>query len=109
MGLAAADPRFVFGSLGPFALQWLRRIGRGSAGRGLRGVVAGRVKAQGLVLVSHHFMSRAELESPLGRERSALCVFHVPVEGRLVPMCEVNATEVRDRFYESLRARDVTH
>ncbi len=105
VGLAAADPRFVLGGLGPFALHWLRRIGRGWAGRGLWDLVAGRVKTQGLVLVSHHFMSRDELESPLGRERSALCVFHVPVEGRLVPMCEVNATSVRDRYYEGLRAQ----
>ncbi|MBA3260838.1 MAG: radical SAM protein [Gemmatimonadales bacterium] len=104
LGLAAAEPRFVFGSLGPFALHWLRRIGHGRVGRALRDLVAGRVKTQGLVLVSHHFMSRVELESPLGRERSALCVFHVPVEGRLVPMCEVNATEVRDRYYERLGA-----
>jgi hypothetical protein len=43
-------------------------------------------------------MSRAELESLLAASAVPLCVFHVPVEGRLVPMCEVNATEVRDRF-----------
>jgi hypothetical protein len=50
-------------------------------------------------------MSRAELETPLGRERLALCVLHVPVDGRLIPRCEVSALGVRDRYYAGLRDR----
>ncbi len=56
------------------------------------------------VLVSHHFMSRAELESPLGAERVAHCVFHVPIGDRLVSMCEVNALGARERYYAEVDA-----
>jgi hypothetical protein len=50
-------------------------------------------------------MSRDELETPLGRERLAHCVFHVPVDGELVSMCEVNALGVRERYYAQLARR----
>jgi len=56
-------------------------------------------------LVAHHFMSPAELDTPRGRARLAACNFRVPVDGRMVPMCEMNAGGVRDRV--SARARSV--
>jgi hypothetical protein len=90
-GIARAAPGFVFGHLGPFARHWLRRVGAGSATRGLWQLATKRATATPLVVVSHHFMSREEIETPLGRERLAHCVFQVPVDGELVSMCEVNA------------------
>lgn len=63
-----------------------------------------RARVNGLLLVSHHFMSDGEVDSALGRERLASCVFHVPVNGELVSMCEVNTTGIRDAYYEDLRA-----
>jgi uncharacterized radical SAM superfamily Fe-S cluster-containing enzyme len=68
-------------------------------------LATGRARVTPLVLVSHHFMSRAELETPLGQERLAHCVFHVPVDGELVSMCEVNALGVRERYYAQLARR----
>ena len=38
-------------------------------------------------------------------ERAALCIFQVPVDGRLVSMCEVNALGIRDGYYDRLRRR----
>jgi hypothetical protein len=105
LGIAAAAPRFVLGNLAPFAAHWLRRVGGGRAGRGLWRLATGRATATPLVLVSHHFMSREELESPLGRERLAHCVFQVPVDGELLSMCEVNALGVRERYYAQLARR----
>jgi hypothetical protein len=35
----------------------------------------------------------------LGQERLANCAFRVPVNGRLEPMCAVNALGLRDDFY----------
>lgn len=61
-----------------------------------------RARLRSLVIVSHHFMSRAEVDTPRGRERLDLCVFHVPVHGRLVPMCEVNTMGVREAYYAEL-------
>jgi hypothetical protein len=102
VGLALAEPRFVLGNLLPYARHWLRRAGGGRALRGAWGLARGRVTATPLVLVSHHFMSREELETPLGRERLAHCVFPVPVDGELVSMCEVNALGIRERYYAQL-------
>lgn len=102
-GLLVAEPRFVAGNVGPYALHWLRRFDPVRPFRLLGRLLAGRARLHGFVFVSHHFMSRDEIETPLGQERLALCVFHVPVDGRLVPMCEVNALGVRDRYYAGLR------
>jgi len=79
--------------LGPIA----RLLGDALRGR--------RVAVRPLLLVVHKFMSAEELRTPLGRERLAACTFKVPVEGELVSMCEVNATDIRER----LNARLVPH
>lgn len=56
-----------------------------------------------LAVVVHKFMSPEELATPLGQERLQSCVFHLPVKGRMVPMCEVNATELRLELNRALR------
>lgn len=101
-GVTRAAPRFVLGNLVPYAAHWLRRVGRGNAARGAWRLATKRATARTLVLVSHHFMSREEIETPLGRERLAHCVFQVPVDGELVSMCEVNALGIRERYYARL-------
>jgi molybdenum cofactor biosynthesis enzyme MoaA len=53
------------------------------------------VRVRPWVLVVHGFMNPEELSTPLGRERLEACVFRVPVGGRMVSMCELNATELR--------------
>jgi hypothetical protein len=105
VGLAAAAPGFVLDGVLPYAAHWLRRVGGGRAARGLWRLATRRATATPLVLVSHHFMSREELETPLGRERLAHCVFHVPIDGELVSMCEVNALGIRERYYAQLARR----
>lgn len=101
-GMACRAPWFVLRHAVPYAMHWLRRLDPASPWRALGGLFSGRLRTAGLLFVSHHFMSRSQLESPLGRERVAQCVFHVPVNGRLVSMCEVNATGVREEVYATL-------
>lgn len=48
-----------------------------------------------LAMMVHGFMDAVELATPLGQERLAACVFKLPVGGRVVSMCEMNATELR--------------
>lgn len=60
-------------------------------------------------IVSHHFMSASEIETPLGQERLAACAFRVPVGGRLEPMCAVNALGIRERYYAGGRPEIVRH
>jgi hypothetical protein len=102
-GVVLHAPGFVARNLLPYARHWLRRLDHERPLRAARDIAAGRLQLHGLAIVSHHFMSRAETETPLGQERLAQCVFHVPVNGELVSMCEVNALGIRDAYYEQIR------
>ncbi len=62
---------------------------------------AGTLPAHYFCIVSHHFMNATEITSTLGTERRSVCVFRVPIDGRLEPMCAVNAGGMRTRLYES--------
>jgi len=90
----APRPRFLLRSLAYVA----RRLwsSRGVWGRAL-GALARlrRVRLNALMLVVHRFMSPAELATPIGQERLSACVFKLPVDGRMVSMCEMNATGLR--------------
>jgi MoaA/NifB/PqqE/SkfB family radical SAM enzyme len=66
---------------------------------------AGTVRARYFCIVSHHFMSAAEAITPRGRERLKLCAFRAPVDGRLQPMCAVNALGLRDAYYDAARVQ----
>ena len=97
-----AAPAFILGNLLPYAAHWLRRVGEGRVIRGAWRRAAGTAVIAPLALVSHHFMSREEIETPQGSERLEHCVFRVPVHGELVSMCEVNALGIREQYYASL-------
>jgi hypothetical protein len=56
-------------------------------------------KAHYFCIVSHHFMSAAEMESAQGQERLDSCAFRVPINGRLESMCAVNALGLRESYY----------
>jgi|CXWL01.1.fsa_nt_gi MoaA/NifB/PqqE/SkfB family radical SAM enzyme len=64
----------------------------------------GRARLDGFTLNSHHFMSDDEVHTPLGQERLAACVFRLPVNGEMVPMCRVNTMGVRETFYAAIAA-----
>lgn len=77
--------------------------------RHLAGLVAGllrfeRLEVRPLAVVVHKFMSPDELDTELGRERLAACVFQLPVDGEMVPMCTMNATPLRHQLGEARRA-----
>ncbi len=103
-GLLLRNARLYFGR----ARRWLDARLRSEAGTSLaalaRDVVLKRVRLDGLTLTSHHFMSPSELTTDLGRERLAACVFRLPVNGEMVPMCAVNGGGVREAFYKSLES-----
>ncbi|MDX2120130.1 MAG: hypothetical protein SF070_03590 [Gemmatimonadota bacterium] len=101
-------PGFVLGTLPGFLRTWLQRLSPGHSWRfGLR-FLRGQAQLRGLVVISHHFMSPDEAISARGRDRLALCVFHGPIEGRLLPMCEANALGLRDQLYQGLLGRKGT-
>lgn len=105
VGIGVAAPGFVARNVGAYVAYWLRHAGGGRVGRGAWRLLTRRARFTPLVVVSHHFMSREELDTPLGRDRLAHCVFRVPVDGELVSMCEVNALGIREGYYERLSRR----
>ena len=109
LGVALRAPSFMARSVGPFAWRWLRRIAPDAPLRAAVAIASGSMRVRGFLFVSHHFMSRAQIETPLGQERLAQCVFHVPVNGELVSMCEVNALGVRERYYAEIAASGARH
>ena len=62
-----------------------------------------RLRLRSQLLVVHRFMSAAEIDTDMGRERLEACVFRVPVDGEMVSMCSVNAGDIRRRLNERLR------
>ena len=78
--------------------------------RGLASILLAAAKNRSLgirplALVVQKFMSPAELETEVGRERLAACTFRVPYDGQMIPMCEMNATELRARLYPRMANR----
>lgn len=97
------EPGFVFGTLPRYIGRWLKRVGGKHIAQTLFRFATGRGRLDVFTIVSHHFMDRDQLATAEGRERLASCVFRVPVDGRLVSMCEVNANGGRDRYYRQLK------
>ncbi len=60
------------------------------------------LRVRPLVLVVHAFMSAAEMETDLGRERLAGCLFRLSVDGRMVSMCEMNGSSLRQSTYTAV-------
>jgi 7,8-dihydro-6-hydroxymethylpterin dimethyltransferase len=104
LGIAVRSPRLAI-ELPRLLVHWVDRFARGDRARFVARWLRGDVRVSYLNVVSHHFMSASELETPLGRERLDLCAFQVPLGDRLMSMCEVNARGVRDRYYAALAAR----
>lgn len=63
------------------------------------------VRVQALAFVIHRFMDAEELSTPLGQERLDACVFKLPVDGKLVSMCQMNASGLRRQLNLEARAR----
>lgn len=104
-GMLLRHPRWWLGRV----RRWLDGRVRESLGVSLmallRDVTLRRVRVDGVTLTSHHFMSPAELPTSVGQARLAACVFRLPVNGEMVPMCQVNAGGVREKFYAQLAGR----
>lgn len=94
LGLLAREPRYM--------LEWplygvYRAISHLSwAPRFFAAVARGEAWfIRPFVFVIHQFMSEEEMATELGQERLDACGFRVPVEGKMVSMCELNGTELR--------------
>src|SRR6185295_2718977 len=102
IGLVSSAPGWF---LGPVR-RWLKERAREELGTTLLGLgldrLRGAVRIDSLTLTSHHFMAPAELQTELGKQRLAACVFRLPHKGDMVPMCQMNAAGQRDTFYQEI-------
>jgi hypothetical protein len=106
LGVLGRDPWLVLVAAPRQLARWLRRFDPEHPYRLLGRLLSGRARIDYLNIVSHHFMSAADLATATGRERAALCVFQVPIGERLVSMCEVNALGLRERLYAAATGGD---
>ena len=102
LGMVSQSPLLFARHTLPYAWRWLHRLGHGRPWRTLGSLLTRRTKVHGLMFASHHFMSREQLETPVGKERLDLCIFHLSIDGKIVSMCEANALGVRDAYYAEL-------
>jgi hypothetical protein len=102
-GVFMQAPGFMVCTVLPFLLRWPRRCDPTHPVRFVSRWLRGRAQVHYLNIVSHHFMSKAEIETPLGQERLDLCAFQVPVGDTLMSMCEVNALGIRNGYYAATR------
>jgi hypothetical protein len=102
LGMLRTAPGWMLGRV----RRWIDVRSRAEAGlplsRLLLDGLRGRLRIDSLTLTSHHFMSPAEVQTPTGEERLAACVFRLPYQGEMVPMCQMNADGVRERFYAEI-------
>jgi MoaA/NifB/PqqE/SkfB family radical SAM enzyme len=104
LGFVRTDPRWLLGRVRRWAAGRFRTEGQTSLGRLLVDVLRRQVRLGGFTLTSHHFMNPAELKTEVGQARLAACVFRLPYQGEMVPMCQMNADGVRERFYAGITA-----
>jgi hypothetical protein len=104
LGILAHAPGFWLGTGVPYFWHQVKKMDPQRPARLAGRLATGRARAVHFNIVSHHFMSRDQIETPEGKARMDLCVFRVPIGDRLVSMCEVNALGVRDAYYEDIRA-----
>jgi radical SAM family protein len=104
LGFVRTDPRWLLGRVRRWAAGRFRNEAGMSLGRLLVDALRGQVRLGGFTLTSHHFMNPAELKTEVGQARLAACVFRLPYQGEMVPMCQMNAGGVRERFYAGITA-----
>jgi len=100
LGMILRAPWFTGVELPCYAIGSLRRFSEGRLVKFVLEWFSGRSRIDRLTIVTHHFMNAEEIQSPLGKERVKHCAFRVPFDGDLVSMCEFNATDARQRFYD---------
>lgn len=101
-------PVFTFHSLIPFVLSKVSQL-KSVHGMGLLWkILIGKAQINYLNIISHHFMSSQQIDTTLGQERIKACVFKVPINGKMISMCEVNAKGHRENYYARLKIKGLS-
>jgi len=100
--MIVSRPSFFFKSLPAYLLGLLGEFQPGARLSLLKDLFLGRSRLSRFTVITHHFMDREELNTPLGQERLKYCSFMVPFKDELVSMCEFNALGKRSEYYSEL-------
>src|SRR3954447_26968795 len=83
LGMLRTAPGWMLGRV----RRWIDARSRAEAGMPLSRLLfeglRGRLRIDSFTLTSHHFMSPAEVRTPVGQERLAACVFRLPYNGEM--------------------------
>ncbi|MGZ4777914.1 MAG: radical SAM protein [Thermoanaerobaculia bacterium] len=106
-GMLARSPVWFTGR----ARRWLNERLRTEVGTSfmplLASAIAGKLRVDGLTLTSHHFMDPSQLTTEVGKARLEACVFRLPYNGEMVPMCQMNAGGTREKFYAEITSGNI--
>ena len=102
LGMFIQAPNFFINEFPRYLWKWFQRLDQNHPWKVPFQVAGRRLSIHRFTVVSHHFMNSEEVNTPLGQERLQHCAFVVPINGELKSMCEVNATEIRRRFYADI-------
>ena len=91
-GVLMQAPRFMMFTVLPFLLRWPRHCDPTHPVRFVWRWLRGRAHVHYLNIISHHFMNKTEIQTPLGQERLELCAFQVPIGDTL--MSRVHSRDV---------------
>lgn len=109
LGMMRQAGPFIFGR----GRRWVNEKLKESMGTSFAPVLARgllrKLRVDSVTFTSHHFMDASQLETERGKERLDACVFRVPIDDEMVPMCRVNAGGVREKFYEEITAKAQGH
>ena len=105
LGMLKQKPKFLLFDVPKMFFLMLKEVSNNKPLSLVCDILLKKVTAHRLTIISHHFMSPADLSTPLGKERLTNCIFKVAHKGELVSMCEFNALGGRTEYYRELSER----
>ena len=100
-------PMFIINSLLPFIVRKLQTLQSMHGYCLIWRYLLGQNQINYLNIISHHFMNSEQIDTAQGQERISACVFKVPIDDKMVSMCEVNAKGYREKYYAQLKNEQI--
>jgi len=106
LGMLFQHPLFLLKDFTKLMFSIFREVSGGASLKLLLNIARKKTQMNRLTIVSHHFMSKKQIESKIGAERIDSCIFKIPYKDKLISMCEFNAMGYRESYYQELRDRE---
>lgn len=100
LGLILHAPTLMLGHGSRWLIRQIESLFPGQKYQAWKRWKRGELRTRPFSIVVHQFMSREEVETPLGQERLEHCTFKVPYGDKLISMCEMNTLGYREHLYQ---------